>query len=136
MVDLTDESEPTLEAISHQDETSYPALTSHLFSMRFDVPLPGLGTREYRFDEIDFKETIVRPRDKWMASRPPAIGRPKFSAKASVNSETYVWRIFIDDMPQEKIEGIVPRNTIGKRLYLHIYVQSGIQATYTFKLKP
>lgn len=128
VVSLKGETELIPSAVSVPDGNGYPAVTAHQFSFSFDVPLPGLGIREYQFDEIQFAETIVAPIDDWMANRDPQIERPKFKANARVDSEKMEWRIFRDG--ELVLDNVFETSgQIGKTMYMHLLFEWGIEKT-------
>lgn len=132
VVPLTGGSELIPSAVSIPNGDGYPAVTSHQFSFSFDVPLPGLGDREYQFQEIDFSETIVAPKDDWMAERDPEIERPKFTAYALVDSNRMEWKIFRKGVLVSE-EVFETRDWIGKTLYMHFLLEWSIKKTkFTF----
>ena len=128
VVSLTGGSELIPSAVTLPDGVGYPAVTAHQFSFSFDVPLPGLGDREYQFEEIQFAETIVAPMDDWMADRGPEIERPKFTASARVTSDRMEWKIFRDSflIADEVLE---TSNKIGKTMYMHFLLLWSIKKT-------
>lgn len=128
VVSLTGGSELIPSAVTLPDGVGYPAVTAHQFSFSFDVPLPGLGDREYQFEEIQFAETIVAPMDDWMAERGPEIERPKFTASARVDSDRMEWKIFRDGVPiVDKV--VETSDKIGKTMYMHLLFNWSIKKT-------
>lgn len=110
----------------------YPAVTTHQFSFSCDVPLPGLGTRRYQFNDITFDEAHISPRDDWMAERQPDIGRPTFNATASVNAEKMEWEIFRNGDSVLR-QSHSTREKMGQTLYVHLLLEWSIQkATFTW----
>lgn len=134
VVSLTGGSELIPLAVTLPDGVGYPAVTAHQFSFSFDVPLPGLGDREYQFEEIQFAETIAAPMDDWMADRGPEIERPKFTASARVASDKMEWKIFRDGfLIADKV--LETRDKIGKTIYMHFLFQWSIKkTTFTYNV--
>lgn len=98
VVDLSNDADVFPSKISLMDDTSYPAMTIHKFAFNFDVPLPGLGTKKYIFDDIEFSEFVIEPKDDWMANRKPNLDNFLFTVKVNVDSDKVIWRIFRDEV--------------------------------------
>jgi hypothetical protein len=106
----------------------YPAVTTHQFSFSFDVPLPGLGVRNYQFQTLQFSETIIAPIDDSMANRSPEIERPKFTAEAQVDSDKVDLILYRNGVLAGRL-ALPISNQIGKTMYMHSLVQWGIEET-------
>lgn len=128
VVSLTGGSELIPLAVTLPEGVGYPAVTTHRFSFKFDVPLPGLGVREYQFEKISFAETIVSPIDDWMAKQGPEIERPKFTASARVASDKVECKIFREGVLISDKDFEVS-DKIGQTIYLHILIDWSIQKT-------
>ncbi|MES9842954.1 MAG: hypothetical protein ABW134_20610 [Candidatus Thiodiazotropha endolucinida] len=128
VVSLTGGSELIPFAVTLPDGVGYPAVTAHQFSFSCDVPLPGLGDREYQFEEIQFDEMIVAPMDDWMAEREPEIERPKFTASARVDSDRIELKIFRDGVAIYD-SAVETSDKIGKTMYMHFLLQWSIKKT-------
>lgn len=106
----------------------YPAVTSHHFSFSCNAPLPGLGVHEYHFDKIQFDETIVPPKDDWMAQRDPDIERPNFTCSVRADSENMEWKIFQNSILIAEGKNI-PNDKLNKKYAFYFIIEYVIKMT-------
>jgi hypothetical protein len=108
------------------DEDGYPATTHHGFGFNIDVPLPGLGERIYEFNNAQFQESILIPKDNWMQNGPPNIARPNFFVRAVVTAEGATVDLYRDGVKTE-MGAILFEGSPGQSYNIFSVVEWGIQ---------
>lgn len=127
-IDLTGREEQVPLEASLPADAGYPAVTHHQFSFSCDVPLPGLGTHTYYFNDVSFSDHIVPPKDDWMNNREPHIVRPIYTASAEVDSRTMSWEILADGkrIMNQRMDTV---KLVGKTIYAHFLHEKEIEFT-------
>ena len=125
-VDLT--ARPMPISVSPMVDIGYPAFTSYMFSVGFQVPLNGFGSKIYNFGEVAFTETtIISPQDDWMRCRLPNVEYPVYESRVAVDSNEAKWTIFRDGIPT--ILDINVTSLQGRMAYAHTLIEWSVLET-------
>ena len=114
--------------VSLPKSSGYPAVTMHFFYLSIDMPAPEDNVKTFRFEEINFEETIVEPIDDWMASRLPDIERPNFRVCASVTPTSISATVYRGSTPTQ-FDPLVFEGQEGKTVDCYFALTWGIKKT-------
>lgn len=85
-----------VEKITIDPKNGYPTVKEYRWAFSYDVPLAGLGVREFEFPRITFDETIVVPKDELFKGLPPCVSRPDFGVRGIADTQKLEFELLRD----------------------------------------